>query len=402
MLALSVATMMLALAMPGMAMPVLFKEISVDLRLDLVQIGSLWGFGALTGAIFGMFGGMAGDLRNARWVIGVSCMLAGVVGASRGFSNGYAALAATTLLMGVVGSAVSMNIHKIASQWFSAHSYGKANSVLACGVGVGTTLGSLLSASFLSPWLGGWRHVTFFYGGVSFVLGVLWFVSPDAPAARPGMDRERILKDFREAFRGVLALRAFWIVSLVGLFYGAAGQGFVGYLPLYLTRHNWTPLAADGALSAYNAASIVGVIPLVILAEKLGLRRALLLVGSCVMAAGLLFVSVYRGALVWPVVAIMGLFREAFVAVTITYTVQIAGIGPRYAGTALGFSFAVAGIARFASPPLGNSLAEFGTGYPFLLWAALAVASSLALFFMRAEKGVTAREVVKEMTEVPW
>jgi MFS family permease len=394
--------MLLVLGMPGMALPVLFKEISLDLHLNLVHIGSIWGFGALTGAFFGLFGGVLGDLRHTRRVIGLACIGAGVVGAARGFSNGYAALAATTLLSGMVGSSIAMNVHKTISQWYPARSFGKANSVLALGVGLGTTLGSLVSASLLSPWLGGWRYVTFFYGGISIAVGALWLFSPDAPGVRRVANGELIWKDFREAFHRVIPLRAFWIVSLVGLFYGAANQGLTGYLPLYLTGSGWTQLGADSALSVFSAASIVGVIPLVMLAERLGSNRALLVCGASTLAAGLILIPVFSNAWIWPVLVIMGLFREAAMAVIITHVVQIAGIGPKHAGTALGISFALSGLGRFGAPPLGNSLAKFGSGYPFLLWGALAGAAVVTLFFMKKTVRVVPGEAIGELTGVPW
>ncbi|MCP4403055.1 MAG: hypothetical protein GY801_37835, partial [bacterium] len=42
-LTLAALTHTVAAAMPVMCMPVLFKEISEDLGLSLVQIGSIWG-----------------------------------------------------------------------------------------------------------------------------------------------------------------------------------------------------------------------------------------------------------------------------------------------------------------------------------------------------------------------
>jgi MFS family permease len=395
-LVLATATMVLVLGMPMMALPVLFEEISADLGLSLVQIGSIWGFSALTGAIFGLAGGAAGDLRKTRWVIGLACMAGGVIGAGRGLSNGYAALAVTTLLMGVVGSGIPMNIHKAVGQWFSAESFGKANSVLSLGMGIGATLGSLISASLLSPLLGGWREVTFFYGAVSFLIGALWLVSPEAPGSTRAIPTARVVSNLREAYSRVLPIGAFWLLTIVSSFHGASIQGFTGYLPLYLTGSGWTSLGADSALSVFNAFTVAGVVPLVILAERLGGRRALLMASSAVTFVGLLLLATFTGSLVWPVVAGIGLFREAFMALSITMLVQTAGIGPRYAGTALGISFSVAGLARFASPPLGNSLARFGPAYPLVFWAALAGVALILAIFVRGSKRPAKVAVIAE------
>jgi len=401
-LVLATATTMLVMAMPNMSLPVLFREISLDLDLDLVRIGSIWGFGALARAVFGLFGGALGDLRKTKWVVGCACIASGLVGGARGLSNGYAVLVVTTLLGGVVGSAIPMNVHKTVSQWFSSKSLGKANSLLALGVGLGAAVGSLVSASLLSPWLGGWRHVVFFYGGMSIVVGLLWLLSPDPPRQENPKAGERVWKDLGLGFRAVLPLKAFWVVSLGALLFGAAMHGLTGYLPLYLRGNGWTSLSADSALSAYHAASIIGVIPLVVLAERLRAMRGLLLCGAFTLAAGLLLIGAFPGALVWPVVVIMGLFREAVVATAITQTVRLAGVGPRLAGTALGLSFSLSGIGRFLSPPLGNSLARFGDGYPFLLWAFLAVASLVTFLFMKRLKKVVPGEVVSGVSDAPW
>ena len=42
-------TATLVMAMPGMAIPVLFSEIAAELDLNLVQVGMVWGAGSLAG-----------------------------------------------------------------------------------------------------------------------------------------------------------------------------------------------------------------------------------------------------------------------------------------------------------------------------------------------------------------
>ena len=43
-----------------MALPVLFKEISLDLNLNMVSIGTIWGMDPLAGVFVCMLGGLAG------------------------------------------------------------------------------------------------------------------------------------------------------------------------------------------------------------------------------------------------------------------------------------------------------------------------------------------------------
>jgi len=82
----------------------------------------------------------------------------------------------------------------------------------------------------------------------------------------------------------------------------------------------------------------------------------------------------------------MGLFHDVFMTITITMTVQTAGIGPALAGTALGISMSLSRVGGFVSPPLGNSLAALGAGLPFLFWAGFAVAMLALLTRVRVAR----------------
>lgn len=60
-LTLGALTHTFAVAMPMMSLPVLFKEISVELDLNLVQIGTVWGMIPLAGIFVVLIGGLLGD-----------------------------------------------------------------------------------------------------------------------------------------------------------------------------------------------------------------------------------------------------------------------------------------------------------------------------------------------------
>ncbi len=252
-------------------------------------------------------------------------------------------------------------------------------------MGVGSTLGALVSASLLSPWLGGWRNVLYFYGAVSVCIGILWLVAPREPERARGPGEAARGVRFRDAVTAVASNRRFWLLAGISLFFGAFHQGFTGYLSLYLNHMGWAQIRADSALSVFSAASVLGVIPLTLAAERWGARRAILATASLVACVGLVAISVRVGAFVWPVVAGIGLFREAFMAIMITMIVQTDGIGPRYAGTALGLSMSLGRIGAFISPPLGNSLASLSPGAPFLLWAGLAGMGFVLTLLARSE-----------------
>lgn len=373
-LALCATTIMLVLSAPGAAMPVLFPQIAADLHLSLVQIGVLWGVAPLAGAVAGLLGGMAADVRGARAVVAAGCFVCAAAGAARGLSWGFAALAFFTVILGVAGSPVPNSLHKTAGQWFSPRSFGKANAVIAVGVASGAMLGSLVSAAYLAPLLGGWRGVTVLYGVVAMVFGALWIAAPTPPQSLAASRARWSFSGFRATVVAVVPIRAFWVLTAACFCYSAYYMGFAGYLPTYLTDVGWSTAAAGGAAAAFQAASMAGVYPLTLLAERFHVRRGMMAVTGLCAVAGLVVISATAGPWVWPAVIAMGLFHDLFMTLSITMVVQTAGIGPALAGTALGLTMSVQRLGGFVSPPLGNSLAAFGPGAPFLLWAGFAVA----------------------------
>ena len=60
-LVVSVLTNTISVAIPSMALSVLFAEISADLHLNLVQVGLIWGIGALPAIFTSLIAGMISD-----------------------------------------------------------------------------------------------------------------------------------------------------------------------------------------------------------------------------------------------------------------------------------------------------------------------------------------------------
>ena len=85
--------------------------------------------------------------------------LVGAAGALRGTSGDLVTLGATVILFGLLSSMIPMNVHKTCGTWFSQRQLGLANGVVSMGMAMGFTLGSLVSATLMSPWLGGGKMV---------------------------------------------------------------------------------------------------------------------------------------------------------------------------------------------------------------------------------------------------
>lgn len=393
-LGLAMLTNTLVAAVPGMALSVLFNEMSRDLHLSLFQVGLIWGLGSLPGIATVLIAGMVGDRIGPKRVLVASCLLIGVAGALRGLAINFNTLAVTVFLFGLASSFISMNTLKACGMVFSRQQLGLASGVLSMGMALGFLSASLLSATVLSPWLGGWRNVLILYGGIDLLMAIPWLLIRSLPshtAAGPGPAAGRSSQNpggpghtsLRSTFTYVLKIRNVWLYGLVLIGVGGCVQGVLGYIPLYLRGQGWPGPSADGALAAFHTISLLCAIPIALASDRLRSRKKVLLAASGSIILGVSLLSVVSGGWVWLAVCLAGMVRDGFMAVLMTAIIETDGVGPVYAGTAVGIVSAMGNLGSLTAPPLGNSLASLAPGLPFIFWAVLTVMGLIALLWTR-------------------
>ncbi len=382
-LALAAVTATLAVAMQNMCLPVLFKEIAGDLGLSLVQIGLIWGTGAMASIPTSLVGGAIGDRFGAKRTLTVTCLLVGLAGALRGLSNDLVGLGATVFLFGLISPMIMMNLIKTCGVWFSQRQLGLANGVVAMGMALGFVVSSMISATLMSPWLGGWRNVLFFYGAIAVCISVPWYLSRPAPDAVDGAADETTSMGLLQTVSHVARIRNVWLLGLAIFGIGSCVQGTLGYLPLYLRGLGWSGAAADGALATFHAASLTFVLPIALWSDRAGSRRTVLMVTALMIVTGVGLLSLVGGIMIWVAVVMAGLVRDGFMGVFTTAILEIEGVGAIYASTATGLVMVFSGLGTLVAPPLGNSLADIAPGLPFAFWTGLAVVGCLGLLLIK-------------------
>ncbi len=377
-LALAAATNTLVIAAPIMSLTVLFPEIAADLRLDLVQVGLIWGFTALPGIFTSLAGGALGDRFGPKRMIRLGCLGVAVAGAARGLAVDLGGLAVAVVMLGLLAPLVSLNVFKICGVWFPPRQLGRVNGVLSMGMAFGFLLGAGLSATVLSPALGGWRAVMFGYGAVAGRISLPWAL---APAAAPGGAPPGL--SMRQALRQVAGRRNLWWLGLA--LFGISGgvQSMLGYLPLYLRGLGWSAGQAAGAVAAFHTVSLLCVLPITAWSDRRRYRKGLLMGAGVLIAIGIGWLAVAADGWVLAAVLMAGSVRDSFMAVFLTMIVETEGVGPAFAGTATGLVMVLGGLGGWLAPPLGNSLAAMGPGVPFLFWAGLCAAGLLSLALTR-------------------
>ena len=366
-------------AAPSICMTVLFKEISTDLGLDLVQIGLIWGISSLPSVMMLLVWGALGDRLGPKRILAAGAVLVGALGALRGMAYDFSSLLVTVLLLGCVSSLVPMNTIKACGMWFPSRQLGLANGVSSMGMAFGFMFGSMISATILSPWLDGWRNVLFFYGAIAIVLSVPWLFVKSTPGGATTI-RQTGAIPIPQALRQVARIRKVWWLGLIMLSVGGCIQGTLGYLPLYLRGQGWLASSADSAASTFHLASMLLVVPIAVWSDRLGSRRRVLLVAVLAIILGVGSLSMVNGIAVWLAVAMVGMVRDGFMGVFITLIIETEGIGATYAGTATGMVMSMSAFGSLLAPPLGNGLATIAPGMPFVAWAMLAVVGLLGLY----------------------
>jgi cyanate permease len=331
-----------------------------------------------------MLGGLLADHFGMKRTLVVACILGGILCALRGVSNSFVSLAATVFLFGLVDSITFTIAPKIAAIWFSGKDLGLATTLLMIAMSIFSMAATMLSATVLSPWLGGWRNVMFFIGAPAVLTGILWWIFGREP--RKGEIPETIAArvPFREAFSKVSRNKQVWILGLVMLCFMGSMTGMSGYLAIYLRDIGWSGVNADAALTINSATGIIGCLPMIMLANRLRSHQGMFIFSMAVTAVSMALLPFVNELGVWLVLIISGLLRSAGPALANTLILNIKGIGGTYAGTALGLATSFGMLGAFAAPPLGNKLASISPGMPFIFWAVLA-AACLPLFLLLRE-----------------
>jgi MFS family permease len=102
-----------------LCMPVLFPEIATELGLSMVAIGTIWGMDPLAGVFLGLPGGLLADRFGVKRMLTVVCIMAGMLGALRGFSVDFLSMAAFMFLFGLMAAVTPSIVPKVTAVWFT-------------------------------------------------------------------------------------------------------------------------------------------------------------------------------------------------------------------------------------------------------------------------------------------
>ncbi len=369
------------------AMPVLFKEISLDLNLTTLSVGTIWGMDPLAGVFVGLLGGMLVDRFGIRKTLAVVCVLAGLFSAVRGLSVDFLTMAGSMFLFGMMVAMLPSIVPKAAAVWFPPQQVGFVNALINIALSVGSMIATMLSATVLSPMLGGWRNVLFFLSVPAVLVGILWLVTGREPQKHELQTEEVCQVSLRQSLSRVLKMPQVWILGLISLALWGSIMGLMGYLPMYLRDTGMSPALSDTAVTVINAAGMIGSIPMVLLATKFRAYKQLFLVSVIVNVISLILIPLVSHVWLWPVLFVSSFLRSSTPALANVMLLETKGVGITYVGTAMGLMSSLGMVGACIAPPLGNAMAASGPQWPFFVWAALGTVSLPLFLFLKNSGG---------------
>jgi nitrate/nitrite transporter NarK len=278
-------------------------------------------------------------------------------------------------LFGLMAAATPSIVPKVTAVWFAGRRLGMANGMLNVAWSIGSVIATLSSATLLSPLLGGWRGVLFFFGAPPVILGLLWWLTGREPEHGDAANAPVTGEPLRKSLAHIVRIRDVWLMGVILLTYWGASMGFGGYLPTYLRDIGWDTVAADTAMTIFSGIGVIGVIPMVIWSDRIGSRRAVMFVAILLLGLSIGLIPFVGTTGIWVLLLIGGLLRSGLAALANTLVFETKGVGGTYGGTAIGLTNTLGMVGAFASPPLGNSLTAFSGDAPLFFWGLLAVAA---------------------------
>jgi sugar phosphate permease len=184
----------------------------------------------------------------------------------------------------------------------------------------------------------------------------------------------------------VVHIREVWLLGFILLTYWGTNMGVGGYLPLYLRNIGWTPANADWAMTIFMGIGVVGVIPMMLISDKIRSRKTVIIVATAivVLCVGLIPVAGKTGT--WILLALCGMIRTGVSSLANTLIFEIKEVGATFAGTAIGLTNTLGMLGAFGAAPIGNSFSAFGDNAPLFFWAGLAAIALPLLFILKERK----------------
>lgn len=344
------------------SVPAYLQRLIADVGLTSTQAGLLAGAVPLVYVPLGVVSGLLVDRVGPARSLAAGLAVVGVAQLWRGLAPDFPTLLASTLLLGVGGTAITFGLPKLVGTLFSSDETGLPTSVYLVGAAIGSAGAFAIGRPILGPALGGWRPLFVWTGVLAITYAVLYMtlvrllaVSTRTHPASRRFDRQRVRADLA----AILGHRDLRLLVLVATMYLLLGHGLQGWLPSILESRGVSPAIAGQATSLYVVAATAAVLLVPPVADRLDARREAVIVAGAVGVVGLAGIAGGGASiLVAAGIVVAGFGAGSLSPLIRSIPPDLDGVGAERTGTAMGLAFAVGEVGGFGGPLLVGALYE--------------------------------------------
>jgi MFS family permease len=351
--------------------PLLKDRLAIgDARMGVLLSAFFWAYAPAQ-----PFAGWLVQRADVRWVLaGGLAVWAGATLLSA-FAGSFAMLFGLRLLLGLGESVIFPANACLLARHAPEHLRGRANAVIAVGLSIGPSAGTLAGGLILARW--GWQAVFLSLGAISLLWLVPWLATPVEPADC-GQNRKGPPPSYAELLRAP----ALWGASIGMFCYSFPLYLLLTWLPLFLVKQqhrSLTEMAWIG-MAIYAAQALASLVSGAV-SDRLiragrsptWVRKGCLLTGFVGVGVAMLMASRTTGEATLAWLAVSAVFSG--LSCPMVFAVGQTLAGPNAGGRWMGIQNMVGNLSGIAAPTLaGLIMARTGSlAEAFQLSAALAV-----------------------------
>ncbi len=364
----------------------LLGPIIKDLHLHLGNAGLIISIIALCIAVFSLLGAVVSEKLGALRSFILGLWLLAIGGILSGYAPNFAALLGCRVIEGVGFGVMIAPPATLVMQWFSVAEWPYMNMLNAVAPFLGLTAAFAVTGPVFVALGADWHRVLLVYGIWTAIVAVLWSVlgrtHPSHAMAAEGHGGGGSLGE-------VLAMRGVQLVAIALFFSMWVFQLYSAFLPQFFQTIRAMSLERSGSLTALlPLAGVFAAAGGGVLSGMIGLRRPFTYPMQALLGLGALgSVACSSPFAIELSLIVLGIGSSAGLSTIFTLIMELPGMSPTRAGTALGIVWAAGYAGAFLSPVVCGALANRMGLESVMMFSLVLMAIPVAAFYLIPETG---------------
>ncbi|MFQ5997794.1 MAG: nitrate/nitrite transporter [Candidatus Bathyarchaeia archaeon] len=368
----------------------LLPAIKNALGISFSEIGFLAATVSFAYMVMGIVGGILYDRFNARWLLRIGFVVAGVAALARGFATDFTSILVVHIVLGAALAQIFIGLPRLTAQWFPAKETGFASGVYFLGWPIGTIFVLSASPIFLQV-LGEWTSVFRAYGIWSILLLAIWWTLAREPreAISERTFETSTSRHFLEGVKVAFRNREVWL--LASLFFCVLGisTGVITWLPAILENQGLSSVSAGFVAATIPAGFAVGSVLLGTFSDKSRLRKPFMWIPG-LFAGPLIFTLILTEGFALILIAfVLGFTSMGIATLLFTVVSELPSIQGYHLGGAVGLMVSFGNSGGFVLPVAMGHLVDTTGSFlsAMILPAILGAAIPVLAFALKETQG---------------